>query len=997
MRFPIPTEVPGPSSMRGGGIPVPDQSGEQIAQGVSALASGVRSAAGSIADVAVRQMDQQNTIDLSRAETARTAAYLDIQNAVSRDPNYGDYSATYQPRLDEAVQKAAGLIRDPRMRERWLADQEVGKLKMVDAWTQRGIGLRDEQNQVALSASAEDNFRLMSDPTVPLEVRNKARADLTGSLHMAVSTGLITPGKATELQGKYLKGADQALAANLAELDIMADPQTVMTGMAIPTEGANGSVLDAQMAVDNGVLALDPELAAGTAHLLGDANFPEGDPKAIAAYLSDPQKRLDYAEAAVAHLSDRYKGDLSAVVIAMDPNGGTAAADRWVQSNHSPGSIPPKVEARYQEVMSRMMAAQPINRRTPITTDGVVDIGQIDVGVLKQFENLQSHLGVSLPVTQGDKSSLPVTPSITVNVGMLGEDARAKLVEMASAYGFTGIGIGKDTMTFDTGKLRAWGPDGTPSSVPSWAKDAVTTHESGDVKPLPMLYSGVAPEYAALSFDQRMTLYAKAKAALADRNVSTRSSLETIAANAPAAISSTGKYDGDMPTATQFVQAWGAEEGIQRWNEFQASVDVAKQSYGFLGATNTEIMNALHAATPMSSGNNAALEQKRFDVINKAAQAVLKAREDDPAGYVLQNMPAVSAAFEAAQKDKTQFPLALKTMANAQTELGIANPQPLPKGMVTAAVAAWKDETKPPAERIGAVAGIVFATSDLQQQDAIFSQLLEAGAPTMLAGPLQAMRRNDIDGANALMRAVMVDPDKLGSKLEVKDDAIKQEIADTVFDAGGIGTISYGLHAATAENLQAVGAANDLLYRDAKLRLLDGTAHDAPSAVAAAARDMFGDDQVITSSAGGGFTLPVGIGAITLGGQQGTAQIAVTAPKAVDPEQLKRGFGNLAPMVRSATRAFMIGNGLGAAPGESNAPLIMSVDNYVDTAMTDGYFTDAGGFLPAGQKGYVFFYNDGPIPRPDGQGPLIFTLDDVLAASNGRNFTGPPDNRLGYR
>jgi len=997
MRFPDPSEVAGPASMRVGSSVTPDTSGIEIAQGVSALARGVGSAASSLDQVAARQLEQQNTIDLSRAEAARTAGFLDIQNAVAKDNNFGAYNETYTPRVDATLQTAASLIRDPRMRERWLADAQVGKLKMADAWQQRAVGLQDELNQVALASSLEDNFKLMADPTVPVEVRNKARADIAGSLHMATNTGLITPGKAAEYSDKYIKGADQALAGNLAELDILSDPQRVMAGMAIPTEGAAGSILDAQMAVDGGALAMDPELAGATAHLIGDANFPAGNAKEINAYLADPQKRLDYSEAAVAHLSDRYNGDLSAVVIAMDPNGGTTMADRWVQSGHADGALTPKVRDRYEQVMSRMMSAQPA-RRVPIETDGSVDLGQIDGGVLKQFEKLQSHLGIALPVTANGKSTLPGEPAITINVSALPNDARARLIEMASAYGFTGIGVGKDTMTLDTGTVRSWGPDGNASSIPAWAKEATALHDSGDTKMLPMLFSGVAPEYAALTFDQRMALYGKAKAALADRNVSMRTSLETVAENAPAALAATGKYDGDMPTATDFVRAWGADEGIQRWHSFQTSVDTARQTFGFTGATNDEIMAAVHAATPMSSGNNAALEQKRFAAISAAADAVIKQRAEDPAGYVLNTMPAVQRAFADAQQDKSKFPAALKAMEQAQIELGISDPKPLPKGLVTAAVTAWKDDSKAAPERIGAVAGVVFASNDPVQQDAIFSQLVGAGLPQMLAGPLHAMRRNDTDAAQALMRAALIDPAKLEAiNLDVTDKALKDEIGNTVFAPGGIGSISYGLNAGTADNMAAVGSASEILFRDAKLSLMGGQATDATQAVKLAAKHLFGDDQVLQTSAGGGMQIPVGLGVMALGNTGATANVQATIPHGADPNVVSRGFANLTPLVRQSLRAFMIGNGIPGVDGEGNMPLVMSVDNYVDNAMNDGFFTDAGGFLQAGQKGYVYYYNDGPVLRPDGQGPMIFTLDDVLAASNGRNFSGGPDNRFGYR
>jgi len=44
----------------------------------------------------------------------------------------------------------------------------------------------------------------------------------------------------------------------------------------------------------------------------------------------------------------------------------------------------------------------------------------------------------------------------------------------------------------------------------------------------------------------------------------------------------------------------------------------------------------------------------------------------------------------------------------------------------------------------------------------------------------------------------------------------------------------------------------------------------------------------------------------------------------------------------------------------------------------------APGFMPVGQRGYVYYDpgSDGPVPGPDGK-PLVFSLDEVMAASSG--------------
>jgi hypothetical protein len=967
-----------------------------LARGAASVARGASTAADAVGQMAQRERQQEIAVDLSRAEALRTKNYLDIQNRAADDPDYGKFGETYEPLIGDTVTKAASLIRDERARERWLADNETSKLTMLDAIMDVGRSKKADAEVTALESSLRTSGELIANPEVPAEVRAKARSDMSGSLEVGRATGLLSASTAENLRLKYVEGSDNLLALNIAKLDIATDPQLAHVRLAVPDSSSGGSsVLTAQAQVDGGSIVLDHDLALMTAQSLGDPNFPVDDPELAAAYLSDPDIAEDYAEATQAMLNDRYKGDLTAVVIAMDPNGGTELADRWVESGHKESVLPSDVRKRYRDVMGAMTT--PVSGiRIPVMAEIGVDLAGVEPGVLKRWEELQSAFGVQLTIRSGyrdpahndavggaSKSQHINRRALDIDVSALDKDERVRFIEMASAMGFSGIGVYKNSIHLDTGAVRAWGPDYHRGSVPAWAEDAIASHTAGITKPIPSLYTKAAPEYAALTFDQRLALDAQAKAAMNDRDMAMRTSLDTIVTNAPAAIAATGTYDGTMPTAREFVAAYGAADGIQRYRAFEASVDTSKAIHGFQTLPMEDILATVRRAAPVSSGNNAALEAKRYQALDTAARTVRDAREADPAGYAMQAFPTVQAAFEAASGDRSLMPAALNASLEAQVKLGIENPQLLPKGAAAASVEVFKDKTKGGQERIAAVAGTVLQTSDPMQQDMLFRQLVREGLPSYTAGALEAMRRGDTGAAAQLTRAALFDPNdaKVTLPTGMSDTDIQRQVLDDVFDESSVGGIVYGMGAGTADNMEQVAGASELIFRDAKLRLIDGTSSSLPDAVAAASRDLFGDVQVVDT---------------------GTAR--VTIPQDANKDQIIEGFNTLEPTVRSTVAANMLSNspfGGGspderdafAASGSKNIPQWMTA-NYVDAVLADGYFANADG-------GYIFFNPKTGAPvMKNATEPLLFTMADIMKAAGpsrpAKTSTGRPNPMGGY-
>ncbi|EAU45069.1 phage tail tape measure protein [Salipiger bermudensis] len=67
-----------------------------------------------------------------------------------------------------------------------------------------------------------------------------------------------------------------------------------------------------------------------------------------------------------------------------------------------------------------------------------------------------------------------------IDVSDMSIDERLELIKLArSVAGFGGVGVYSNSLHFDTGAERAWGPDYTSGSVPAWAAEAVGMYGRG--------------------------------------------------------------------------------------------------------------------------------------------------------------------------------------------------------------------------------------------------------------------------------------------------------------------------------------------------------------------------------------------------------------------------------------------------------------------------------------------------------------------------------------
>jgi hypothetical protein len=964
-RLPTALDLSGPENMR---------SGRVIASyDVSAIGRGLANMGADISVAAKQVQDQQNTVDIARAEAEKTKGLLDVQNKFANDPGYDTYNKRAPVQTGEVVKNAGNLIRDPRMRERWLIGAGTDALRLNDGINDHGVTMQREAETVAFDNALETNRRIYVDPATPDAVRAKARADIEGAIQAGKASGLLDPSSADARRKTYLDQAD----VNRGLLAVELHPELVRpNGSAI---GYGNPRLPAGMRNNNpgNIKYVGQGQAPG---VVGpSANTDQGDPQAVFA---TPEAGM---RAAYDLAVRKYEGgkttanDLIAGEGGWTPGNKDAAANvaasmgikptddlnlknpdnakkflrALVTQEHGPASQAYTDNMITNAVSGKVDAgtAAPSAVDLPIifgdTTgrvSAIPDMAGVHPEVIGRFKSLQNAFGSSIPVVSGyrdparneraggAKASQHLDGNaLDLDVSKMSQEDRIRLIQTARAQGFGGIGVYGNSIHVDTGPVRAWGASHHSDSLPAWARDAVNTPvgAGAPAQDMPDWYKRLSPE-------DQFRIQKRAETVQNQQAVEQKGYLDVAVTNAPAAILNTGTYSGQVPSADQFFQAYGPQEGASRYNNFIASTQTSKQAYDMRTMSAGDIQTMVNAAKPTSSGDNAALETARYQTLSQAAETTLKAREADPATYVRNAFPAVNEQWSNAAS-QGNYQGAVAASIAAQEQIGIKNVQPLPKEIATNAVSVFKDENQQQANRIGAVSSIIMATNDPVQRGKLFEQMVSEGLPDLTQGAFEALSRGDQGAANRLFQAAMTDPTKLAGQAKdgQKPVDIDQAVQTTLMDQGQIGDIYYGLSNGTAENYTRAQRDSKLINNAVNLRLRNGETMDA--AIAGVSKDLYGDVKVINDT-----------------------NMQILVPKDQDPAVVQAGLTAQLPAVQQAVEKAL------ALPGEGNDPVSAAARQYpiikslgvqsVTTPMPgDGRMLE---FWPPGEPG------DSQYPRP---------------------------------
>ncbi len=609
-----------------------------------------------------------------------------------------------------------------------------------------------------------------------------------------------------------------------------------------------------------------------------------------------------------------------------------------------------------------------LGERFEISASDNVDLDHVEPSVIEGFHRLQTSFGSQLPIISGYRSpghnetvggasgsQHMHGKALDIDLASMPQEERVRLIETASALGFTGIGVYDNSLHIDLGSRRAWGPSYGRESVPAWAEDAIDRHLSGQIAS-----SGAetnAPDYfRRLSPERQAAIRREAEAARSQRDAETRARIEMAAMDAPVAIQNTGAYTGYQPSSADFLAAYGPVAAPQQYAQYQQSIDTSNQAYTMRNVSISDINAMVAAARPTATGEGAAMEQQRFETLSAAAEQTITARTEDPARYTIQNFPRVAEAWEQAATDPTQVRNAMTMTWAAQNQLGIpaASRQLLPNNVADHAVQSFQNVEIPERDRIGAVSSLIFSSTDVGQQRAVFSQLVEAGLPEISEGAMDAMARGDEGAARRLFLAAMVDPSDLPGSLPtgVTPARISEEVQSQLMDVGSVGDLYYGLSDGSAENFERAQRDQQLIQNAVQLRLRAG--EGLRDAVAAVGKDLYGDVRVVNGS--------------------GNVNARLLLPADQDPRQTLRGLEATLPQVRQTLTESLVPAG-DAPVGEASAIIDAATENYINNVMNDGYFRNTEG-------GYVFIdpFVGAAISDVEGN-PIVFTESDMVQAA----------------
>lgn len=162
------------------------------------------------------------------------------------------------------------------------------------------------------------------------------------------------------------------------------------------------------------------------------------------------------------------------------------------------GGMRPNIDGKAEPIAYK--PGQPVDTQGAMTASGSVPItfanqpGRVSKGkpdgikpaVLSAWQQTLDAFGKSVPIVSGHRDAVTNAAAggakksqhlsgnaIDVDVRNMSIPDRQRLISSAMQAGFTGVGVYNNSLHFDMGNRRAWGPSKHADSVPSWAKSVL--------------------------------------------------------------------------------------------------------------------------------------------------------------------------------------------------------------------------------------------------------------------------------------------------------------------------------------------------------------------------------------------------------------------------------------------------------------------------------------------------------------------------------------------
>lgn len=335
--------------------------------------------------------------------------------------------------------------------------------------------------------------------------------------------------------------------------------------------------------------------------------------------------------------------------------------------------------------------------------------------------------------------------------------------------------------------------------------------------------------FKGMDWEQQEALRNMAETRIKQTEAVFKSQVETTVRDA-IAMHKDGIVDPQPIPAATFERAYGAE-GPRMFAEYEKSRQMGADISGFKTQSEAEIMATLERTKPQP-GPGYATEDARYSTKVQAAQSVLNARKNDPAGYAVQNSESLKgqrAALEAQDLQPEARPAMTQKYVREslaeQTRLGVAEPQVLTPRQTDAIAMRAMKATKPE-DSANLIAGLEAEYGEFFPR--VFNQLVKEGK---IAGELLIIPNLPSQTAReAVSRLARVKESDLVQGIEGADQkAVKEAVTATLTE------FSKTIPLMTQQSAGTVNAYETTLRKLAYQFMQSGT---KPSDAAKQAKDM---------------------------------------------------------------------------------------------------------------------------------------------------------------
>ena len=104
--------------------------------GASAIGRGVKKLGAVATEIGADMQKEQDALDLIKADAHHRKHLMEAERTLDEDPDYENYDLKFQPLAGTITDDAAGMIRNPALREKWAlkadSDNETARNRLLE-------------------------------------------------------------------------------------------------------------------------------------------------------------------------------------------------------------------------------------------------------------------------------------------------------------------------------------------------------------------------------------------------------------------------------------------------------------------------------------------------------------------------------------------------------------------------------------------------------------------------------------------------------------------------------------------------------------------------------------------------------------------------------------------------------------------------------------------------------------------------------------------------